>query len=134
MAAIGTGAALLIIVIGAGWHHQWRIVLGSLAGTLVAAIAFAALRGADPNCSDPRGHGRSSLLLAGCWLGGLGLGPTATGAGFWILTYFVCMVGAWAVAKRAPEFASDTHIPAVFRAPLVSAVVVALVASLIAGT
>ena len=113
VAAIGTGAALLLIVIGAGWHHQWRIVVGSLAGTLVAAIAFAALRGADPNCSDPVARSVCTAA-AGCWLGGLGLVPTATGAGFWILTYFVWMVGAWAVAKRAPEFASDTYIPAVF--------------------
>jgi prepilin signal peptidase PulO-like enzyme (type II secretory pathway) len=137
VAAIGTGTAVLVIVIGAGWHHQWRILAGSLVGTVVAIAAFTALRTVDPNCLDPRGHGRSSLLPAGCWLGALGLGPTAIGIGFWILTYFLCMVGAWVLTRRVldsgPEYAVGRYIPPVFRAPLVSAVVVALVASLVAG-
>ncbi len=138
VAAIGTGVAVLVIVIGAGWHHQWGILIGCVVGTLIATIVFAALRAADPNCVDPRGHGRTSLLIAGCWLGSLGLGPTAIGAGFWIVTYFLCMVGAWTVARKAlgagAENASDPSVPAVFGAPLVSAVLIALVASLIAGT
>jgi leader peptidase (prepilin peptidase) / N-methyltransferase len=136
VAAIGTGAAQVIIVLGAGWQHHWRIVGGSLIGTLTALIAFAALRSADPDCDDPRQHGRSALLLAGCWLGGLGLGPTAVGAGFWIVTYFFCMVGAWRTTRQrsvpGSEQISGRVAHPILGTPLVSAIAVALAASLIA--
>ncbi len=99
VAALGTVTAQVIIVIGAGVQGKWRIVDGSLVGTSIAVIAYAVLRSVDPECRDPRGHGRSVLLVAGCWVGGLGLWPTAVGAGVWIATYSVCMMGAWSVAR-----------------------------------
>ena len=136
VAAIGTGVAEVLIVVAAGWRHHWSIVIGSLIGTVAAGAVFAVLRSADPECSDPRAHGRTALLIAGCWIGGLGVGPAAVGAGFWIGTFFVCMVGTWALTREktgAGPPPAETHVPAVFAVPLISALTAALVASLIAG-
>jgi hypothetical protein len=137
IAAIGTGGAEVVLVIGAGWHHHWHIVLGSLIGSAVAIVIFAALRWRDPDCHDPRSFGRSELLLAGCWVGGLGLVPTIVGAGFWLATYLVCMVGVWILSRQsaasgARSTAEDNVPPPVFANPLVSALGMALAASLIA--
>ncbi len=137
VAAIATTSAQVIIVVGAGWHHHWWTVGGSLAGTAVALVLYATLRAADPDCADPRGHGRSALLLAGCWVGGLGAVPLAIGAAAWIVTYFSCMVGAWSTARErsatAPLPSERRAIHPILAVPLVSAISVALVASLIAG-
>ena len=139
VAAIGTGAAQSIIVIGAGWHHHWGIVVGSLLGTLIAIAVFAASAGrrsglsrslevtADRPCSSP-------VAGSADWASA----PTAVGAGFWIATYFFCMVGAWSLARqsaraKAPRPIADRPVPPVFATPLVSAIAVALAASLIAG-
>jgi leader peptidase (prepilin peptidase)/N-methyltransferase len=137
VAAISTIGAQLIIVVGAGWQHHWRIVGGSLTGTAVAIVVYALLRSLDPDCADPRGHGRSALLIAGCWAGGLGLEPLAIGAATWIVTYFLCMTGAWSAARllsgSAPAPEPVPPISPVLAVPLVSALGVALAASLIAG-
>jgi prepilin signal peptidase PulO-like enzyme (type II secretory pathway) len=135
IAAIGTGVALVIIVVGGGWKHHWHIVIGSLIGTVIAAAAFAVLRTVDPECRDPRGRGRSALLIAGCWAGGLGLRPTVTGVAVWIAVYFVCMVGAWKLARtRSASGAGplpDPRVHPVLAVPLVSAVAAGMVASLV---
>jgi leader peptidase (prepilin peptidase)/N-methyltransferase len=139
VAAFGTGLALVIIVIGAGWHHHWRIVIGSLIGSAIAFAIYAVLRRNDPDCLDPRGNGRSELLVAGCWVGGLGLGPAVVGAGFWVGTYLVCMVGVWILSRQSPVsdhgpiVEGSSPPPPVFGNPLVSALGMVLVASLIAG-
>jgi hypothetical protein len=137
VAAIGTGAAQAIILVGAGWHHHWQIVVGSLIGSAVAVVLFAALRAADPDCRDPRGRGRSELLIGGCWLGGLGLAPAIVGMGFWIGTYLVCLVGVWVLTRQGAASGDGpvvgAGIPPTFANPLVSALGIALVASLIAG-
>ncbi len=139
VSAIGTISAQLVIVIGGAWQHQWRIVVGSLIGTALAAAVYTILRAGDPDCVDPRGHGRSAVLVAGCWAGGLGAVPVAIGAGVWIGTYFVCMAGVWSVSRQhsgagpSPEAAHTiSPIPPVLAAPLVSAIALAMVASLIA--
>jgi leader peptidase (prepilin peptidase)/N-methyltransferase len=137
VAAISTGAGLVIIVVGAAWLHHWATLAGCLIGTATALVLFGVLRSTDPECLDPRGHGRSALLIAGCWTGGLGAVPLAVGATAWIVTYFLCMAGAWSTARR---YAGTSDGPApvpplspILAAPLVSAIGVALVASLIAG-
>ncbi len=137
VAAISTVGAQLVIVVGAGWQHHWRIVGGSLVGTVVALVAFSLLRTADPECGDPRGRGRSALLMTGCWVGGLGLVATAVGAAGWILTFLLCMAGAWAVTRQPAGPAPGPHpapaLPPLLAVPLVSALGVAMAASLIAG-
>ena len=101
VAAVGSGLALAIIVVAGGWQHRWDTVVGSVIGLALAVLGFAFLRREDPNCDDPRGYGRSALLLAGCWCGGLGLRAVAVGASCWIVAYFLCMVGLWASARQS---------------------------------
>src|ERR1019366_6810259 len=114
------------------------VVTGSLIGTVVAVIAYGALRSRDPQTVDPRGHGRSALLLAGCWAGGLGLVPTAVGAGAWIAVFFLCMVGTWLSTRQrsgagAPAVGGGRNPHPVLATPLVSALAAAMAVSLIAG-
>jgi len=139
VAAIGTAFAQLIIVVGAGWHHHWAIVGGSVVGSVAALITVGVLRVSDLECVDPRNYGRSALLVAGCWIGGLGLVPLAVGAGTWIIVYFACMVGAWLASRQlstgggnASEARQD--LPPVLGVPLVSALIAAMAVSLIAAS
>jgi prepilin signal peptidase PulO-like enzyme (type II secretory pathway) len=136
VAAIGTAIAQVVIVAGASWHHQWHIVGGSLVGSVTTLAAIGLLRLGDPECTDPRNYGRSCLLLAGCWLGGLSLVPLAVAAGVWIVTYSACMVGAWFTSRPASGIDANTSrepqaIQAVLRVPLVSALALAMTAALI---
>jgi leader peptidase (prepilin peptidase)/N-methyltransferase len=138
VAAVGTGLGLVVIVVGGAWQHRWTIMIGSLIGTAAAATVYGFLRRSDPECADPREYGRSALLLAGCWCGGLGVRAAAVGASVWVVTYFLCMVGAWAAARQtvsvgpsAPTLSRTVH--PVLDAPLATAIVLAMAASLIAG-
>jgi len=136
VAAIGTGSALLIIVAGAGWQDRWGIAIGSLLGSLAGTLIFALLRSADPQCTDPRSLGRSAVLVAGCWVGGLGIGPATIGVATWIVVYFSCMVGN-RLMRRAKLGAgsalqSEESVPAVLAVPLVTAIAAAMAASLVA--
>ncbi len=138
VAAVAVGLGQAIILVGAGWQHHWRIVTGSLIGTVAALFIYGVLRSRDPACTDPRGHGRSALLLAGCWVGGLGLVPAAVGAGTWIVVFFLCTVGTWSATRQtsgagAPGASPERTSHPVLSTPLVSAVAMAMVASLIAG-
>jgi leader peptidase (prepilin peptidase)/N-methyltransferase len=138
IAAIGTAVALGIILVGSGWQHDWGIIGGSLLGASLGMVCLALLRVRDPNCLDPRGFGRSAILIAGCWLGGLGLSAATFGAGAWIVAYLVCMLGAWSETRQssganASVIASVRNAGPLLRIPLVSAIAVAMAASLIAA-
>jgi leader peptidase (prepilin peptidase)/N-methyltransferase len=141
VAVVGTTLALAIILVGGGWQQRWTTVVGSLVGTLLAVAAYALLRHRDPDSGDPRGHGRSALLMTGCWSGGLGLAATAAGVACWIVVYLFCMVGAWEHARQAvgvgglsPDPGPDHGSPLVVAAPLITAVAAAMVVSLVVGT
>jgi prepilin signal peptidase PulO-like enzyme (type II secretory pathway) len=139
VAAIGTAIAQVIIVVGSSWHHEWRILGGSLAGSAAGLVAIGVLRLSDPECSDPRDYGRSCLLIAGCWIGGLGLGPLAVAAGVWIIVYFASMVGAWLTSRPASDRdggvgRSTKDLHRVLGVPLVVALALAMVASLAAAS
>ncbi|MGH9078874.1 MAG: prepilin peptidase [Acidimicrobiales bacterium] len=134
VAAIGTGAALALLLVAAGWQGHWRIAIGSIIGAGVAAGVLNFLRARDPACADARGHGRTALLLAGCWCGGLGAVPTAIGAATWIAVYLLCMEGArWAAGDRRRGMPFRPRAYAVFGTPLVAALSLAMVVSFIAG-
>jgi hypothetical protein len=138
VAAIGTALAVLIIVVASAVRHDWWVAGGSLIGTAVATVVYLLLRTADPSCQDPRGHGRSALLIVGCWAGGLGLRPTAIGAGAWIVVYFLCMVGAWSTVRRlapADRLTADPErtLRPWLATPLVSSLGVAMAVSLVAA-
>ena len=136
VAAIGTSLGQLIIVIGASWHHLWAIVGGSLVGTLIASLIFGILRSTDPDCADPRQHGRTALLIAGCWAGGLGIRPAGIGVAVWIVTYFLCMVANWSMTRRllstGAARTSVPRVPPALGAPLVTSLAIAMTASLVA--
>ncbi len=97
------------------------------------------LRTLDPECRDPRWHGRTLLPVAGCWLGGLGgIGAgtaVVAGAAAWVLGEFACLVVLWTVRRgtgTGPDAVSAfrSAIRSVAAAPLVVGIVVALVVSL----
>ena len=121
---------------GAGWEAHWSIAIGALLGSLAAMLIFALLRSADPQCTDPRSVGRTAILLAGCWVGGLGIGPTAIGVAAWIVVYFSCMVGDRLVRRAkfgaGSALNSEDAMPPVLAAPLITAIAAAMAASLVA--
>ena len=135
VAAIGTGAAWWSSLAGAVWKHHWRIVIGPSAGTMVASLVFGRCVRRDPECRDPRGHGRSALLdrrLLDRWVGSR---PGRRWGSGWIVVYFLCMVGAWRLAGVRPSAGAGQQPPRkvhpVVATPLVSAIAVGLVASLV---
>ena len=52
------------------WNAAWSDRISSSLG--ISVFVFGVLRGADPECRDPRWHGRALLPATGCWLGGVG--------------------------------------------------------------
>jgi leader peptidase (prepilin peptidase)/N-methyltransferase len=141
VAGIGTGLAEVVIVLSGAWEHHWTAVIGSVVGSVVALVAYGALRGVDPDGTDLWGRGRSALLPAACWVGGLGPVAATAGASAWIVAYLACIAGAWALSSQAaavsgPPVGSGraTYVAhPVLETPLVTAVVVAMVAALAVG-
>ncbi len=134
VAAIGTIAAEALLVVAGGWEHHWRVAVGSVIGTGVASLVLLLLRAVDPECLDPRGHGRTALLVAGCWCGGLGAVPAAIGVATWIGAYFLCMVGArWMHDHRRRGLSPPPGDISVLSTPLISALALAMVVSFIVG-
>jgi leader peptidase (prepilin peptidase)/N-methyltransferase len=138
VAAIGTGLGQAAIVVGGLRQHLGHVAVGSLIGTIVAAAALGVLQHRDPLGSDPRGHGRSGLLLLGCWAGGLGLAAAAVGASAWMLVYSIGLERMWAVDRRATTAggSSEPLLPSfhpVATTPLVTAIAAAMAVSLLAG-
>ncbi|MBF6555291.1 MAG: prepilin peptidase [Acidimicrobiales bacterium] len=136
VAAIGTGIALVIIFVGAGRQGHWWLVGGSVIGAAVGLVAVSLLRARDPECLDPREFGRSTLVVAGCWFGGLGLRPTAFGAVTWVVVYFLCMLGVWTTRQRTAAsggvIATGRSAVPLLNVPLVSALALAMPVALIA--
>lgn len=132
VAAVGTGIALVFLLVAAGWHGPWHIAIGAVVGTGTAFVVVTFLRARDPDCIDPMGHGRSALLIAGCWCGGLGW-AAIIGVAVWFAAYLLCLEGArWAANDRRVRTGRRTHFP-IFDTPLISALVVGMAVSFIAG-
>jgi len=124
--ATGTAMGTLLLVPGFLITHSAQSLLWALLGLTAGTATFGLLRVLDPDGRDPRTHGRSLLLVAGVWLGGLGGRPTVAGLASWALASFTCLVVLWmslrrSAERRAPHFALT---------PLVSGIVVALAVSL----
>jgi leader peptidase (prepilin peptidase) / N-methyltransferase len=135
IAAIGTGLSETAIVVTAGLHRDWRVALGSLVGSALAGGLFAVLRGLDPECTDSRGHGRTALLVAGAWIGGLDLVAVVAGMACSIGIYVLCLAGTRVLTHSAPtrdRFGrAGRAVPPAIAVPLVSAIAVGLVVSLV---
>ncbi len=135
-----TGAALgQTLIIGAAmWLDAWSVLVWSLVGLVVATVTLAVLRSRDPDCRDPRGHGRTLLATAGCWLGGLGavaVAATVAGLVAWILTAFACLVVLWNRRRRPLAMESSGRswgrwVLAIASVPLVTGLAVAMAVSL----
>jgi leader peptidase (prepilin peptidase)/N-methyltransferase len=142
--AVGAGAGLVLVVAAAIWLDRWPVAVWSLVGVVAGALAFAVLRAGDPDCRDPRWHGRALLPVAGCWLGGIGGvsgGAVVAGAASWILAEALCLVVLWAVLRASTGggdvgngHAATRTRPPVVSVPLVTGIVVALAVSLIVAT
>jgi len=133
VAALGTLLGEAVIVSVAAWLQRWAVLGGSLAGLATGVVVFGILRARDPDCLDPREHGRSALLIAGCWLGGLGLVAVVGGVATGVLVTFTCLVGVWLTA-RPSKGAGPTgtrHLHPLLATPLVTAIAAAMVVSLI---
>lgn len=133
VAAVGTTAGLALLLASAGWNGDWAVITGSAIGAALAFAVLLVLRARDPKCEDARGRGRSALLVAGSWCGGLGLVPTAVGAATWIAAFLLCMEAARWTRDRHGGDARRTVNYAVFDVPLVSALALAMAVSFIAA-
>lgn len=140
--AFGAGIGTALIIVAAFWLDRDPVALWSVVGLAAATAAFGVLRGADPECRDPRWHGRALLPAAGCWLGGIGAvdGYTVVaGTAAWLLAAFACLVVVWRTGRsrvRAGsvvpvESPSGTQMPPIASAPMVTGMVVAMIVSLI---
>jgi leader peptidase (prepilin peptidase) / N-methyltransferase len=138
--AIGVALGEVLVVVATAWLARWSVLGWSLVGFAVGAVAFAVLRVRDPDCRDPRWHGRTLLPVAGCWLGGIGGAnvPRATVAGLagWILAEFACLLVLWATRDRARQLGEDgtdtsvSPLVSIASVPLVTGALVALLVSL----
>jgi leader peptidase (prepilin peptidase)/N-methyltransferase len=141
VAVIGTGLAEVVIILSGAWQHHWGAVIGSVVGSVAALVAYGVLRGVDPEGSDPRGRGRSALLPAGCWVGGLGPLAATAGVSAWIVAYLACIGGVWALSSQPAAIGGasvgsgrSTHFAhPVLETSLVTAAVVAMVSALAVG-
>ncbi len=150
VAATGAGLGEVALVAPALWLGHWAVPCLSVAGLAVAAATYAVLRLRDPECRDPLGHGRSLLLVAGAWLGGIGgvawLGgvggvggrgayPVVWGTVAAILAALACLVILWAGTRadrgeRRDERAGSRPWQRIAVVPLVTGILAALAVSL----
>jgi len=132
IAAVGAAIGQVLIVVAAVWLGRWPVLVWSLVGLAVGAVALAGLRGADPDARDPRWHGRTLLPVAGCWLGGIGAAGSGTavvaGVAGWVLAEFACLVVLWAGGRGSRSLPVPVSTAA--STPLVAGVLVALAVSL----
>ena len=108
LAALGTalGDAALVAVAAAGSH--WTLLIGGQIGTSAGIVAFAALRRLDPESRRDVGIGRSALIPAGCWLGGLGIVAAGIGLGVFAVVFVVCLSLSRLTGKSRGRANSDS--------------------------
>jgi leader peptidase (prepilin peptidase) / N-methyltransferase len=135
VAAVGTGGSEAAVLVAAGLHQHWRIAMGSIVGLVLAVGLFSVLRMLDPTCTDSRAHGRSALLVAGAWLGGLPVVAIVVGTASSVGIYLACLAGARLLESKPPGGdrvgRGGRAAPSVLATPLVTAICVALVVSLV---
>ncbi|HVA07778.1 MAG TPA: prepilin peptidase [Acidimicrobiales bacterium] len=92
LAALGTaiGDAALVSVAAAESH--WTALIGAQAGVSIGIVVFGTLRRSDPESRRSGGIGRSALIPAGCWLGGLGIIPAAIGGGALVAVFLIYLL------------------------------------------
>jgi leader peptidase (prepilin peptidase)/N-methyltransferase len=102
VAAVGTAIGNAALIVASVWDHRWSTLWGAQIGVAIGAGCFAVLRRIDPECQRPQMFGRSTLIPAGCWLGGLGALSASIGFGLGGLV-FMAWLGAAKLGADGPE-------------------------------
>jgi leader peptidase (prepilin peptidase) / N-methyltransferase len=135
MAGIGTSVALPFFAVAAIWEEDWPTVVGPFAGAVIALAVLTILRRLDPKARDPRTSGRSALLIAGCWLGGMKAEPVVAAVVVGAGTYTLCALAAWASSQQRVRVTSGgtraSFTASAAAAPLAVTVSAALLAALV---
>ncbi len=126
VAAIGTAIGDAALIGAFAWDRRLVLLLGAQLGILAGSAVLGVLRRRDPTCDRPVGIGRTVLVPAGCWLGGLGAWPAGAGLAAGIVAMGLCL-GA---ARLAGEVGTGPGAARLLRRPLVTAVPIALVVGL----
>jgi leader peptidase (prepilin peptidase) / N-methyltransferase len=135
VAGIGTVMSLAVFAAASVRTGDWRTLLGPLVGASAGLVALAALRLLDPTAGHPHGAGRTALLVAGCWLGGMGseaVVATAVGAG----TYALCVLPPWVFNRPRVHATSGQASPpltaSLVAAPIAVSLATAMIVALLA--
>ncbi|MGO9030078.1 MAG: prepilin peptidase [Acidimicrobiales bacterium] len=138
VAAAGTAIGDACLIAASVWGHHWSTLWGAQIGVAAGGVCFAVLRHYDPECLRPQEHGRSALIPAGCWLGGLGVLSAALGIGVAGLAFMACLGVAALTHRRAghspPEAsrpASADRVRRLIRQPLVVSLAIGTVIGLL---
>ena len=126
VAALGAGIGAAVIVASGLLDGHPASAAGCLAGAAGGALAFGLLRAADPSCRDPRWFGRTDLIVAGTWLGGLGGRAAVGGVAAWVVASAACLL----VVRLRRRTAPGRSVPRPFGLPLVVGLSAAMAASL----
>ena len=136
VAGIGTGLGLPFFAASAIWESDWRTFVGPLAGAIIGLGVITILRQLDPKARDARTSGRSALLIAGCWLGGMEADPVVVAVVVGAGTYTLCALAVWASSRQrvpvAPGGTNGSFVGSAAAAPLAITVSAALLAALLA--
>ncbi len=138
LAAIGTAIGDGALLAAFAWGDRWSLLVGAQIGVALGVLGIAALRRRDPGCDRPTGIGRSALLPAGCWLGGLGWRPAAVGLAVGCLAFLAALVLArirrsgTEKARGAPLRENGRVTARVIDRPLLPAIAVGVIAGLLA--
>jgi leader peptidase (prepilin peptidase) / N-methyltransferase len=135
ISAVGAGGAEIALFVAAGIDQRWRLGVGSAAGLVIGVAAYSVLRSRDPKAVERLGHGRSALLVAGSWIGGLGAVAIVVGTASSIGIYLACILSV-RISRTSTDVRSrgdrgSPALPPVVAVPLVTAIGVGLVVSLI---
>jgi prepilin signal peptidase PulO-like enzyme (type II secretory pathway) len=135
VAGIGTGLGLPFFAATAIWKADWRVFVGPLVGVIIGLAVVTILRQLDPKARDPRTFGRSAVVIAGCWLGGMDADPVVAALVVGAGTYMLCALAAWVSSRQpvrvAPGVASASVTGPAAAAPLAVTVSAALLAALV---
>jgi len=127
VAAIGTAIGDAALIGAFAWDRRLALLLGAQIGALAGSALLGILRHRDPACDRPIGIGRTALVPAGCWLGGLG--AVAAGAG--LVAGLVAVGLSLAAGRHADGADPGSGATRLLRRPIVIAVPVAQVVGLV---